>query len=163
MICYLRKWQFSPICQKLIELIPGLAIEIPIFTPVKKLFIILLLFFYSAATIGATVNMHYCMNKFAGYSLSNIKKDKCGKCGMKTSKKNGCCKDEKKQIKLSSDQQKSNLTSSTHFNYTPAVIHSFINNIVPNNEPVLFLSSYNATPPLIPKQGLQAFYAIFLI
>ncbi len=103
------------------------------------------------------------MNKFAGYSLSTIKKDKCGKCGMKTSKKNGCCKDEKKQIKLSADQQKSNLVSTTHFNNIPTLIHSFIYNLVPNKEPVFSLFSYNPTPPLIPKQGLQAFYAIFLI
>lgn len=163
MLLNFRKWQFSPICQKLIELIRGLPIEITIFTPMKKVFIILLLFFYSAATIGATVNMHYCMNKFEGYSLSTIKKDKCGKCGMKTSKKNSCCKDEKKQIKLSSDQQKSNLVSSTNFIYTPAIIHSFIYNSVHNVNRIFFLFSYNPTPPLIPKQGLQAFYAIFLI
>jgi hypothetical protein len=61
----------------------------------KKAIVILLLVLYSASTIGATINMHYCMNKFAGYSFKEVKKDKCPKCGMKNT---GCCKDKKKQI-----------------------------------------------------------------
>ncbi len=78
----------------------------------KKVIVILLLALYSAATIGATINMHYCMNKFAGYSFKEIKKDKCPKCGMKNT---GCCKDEKKQIKLTADQQKTDFNIGEHF------------------------------------------------
>jgi hypothetical protein len=72
----------------------------------KKGIVILLLLIYSVSTIGATINMHYCMNQFAGWSLTSEKKEKCAKCGMRNT---GCCKDEKKQIKLTLDQQKSSL------------------------------------------------------
>ena len=104
--------------------------------------------------------MHYCMNKFAGYSFSTEKKSKCGKCGMKT---NGCCKDEKKQMKLSPDQQKSTTASSISLNFTPALIHSFIYNSNKVNVVKSIVFSYGHMPTFIPKQGLQAFYAIFLI
>ena len=129
----------------------------------KKLIVILLLFFYSAATIGATVNMHYCMNKFAGYSLSTIKKDKCSKCGMNNSKKNSCCKDEKKQIKLSDDQQKTTLKNTVNILFVTA------KNLVPiYTNPYCILNRYELHThrkfsPLIPKQGIQALYATFLI
>jgi len=58
---------------------------------------------YSFATVGATVRVHYCMEKFVGFELfhSNSVKDKCAKCGMKKSTtKKACCKDETKQIKI---------------------------------------------------------------
>ena len=76
----------------------------------KKVLLILLIVLYSASTIGATINMHYCMNKFAGWSLLSAKKDKCSKCGMTGSK---CCKDESKQIKITADQQ---ITDGTFLN-----------------------------------------------
>lgn len=103
------------------------------------------------------------MNKFAGYSLSTIKKDKCGKCGMNTTKKNGCCKDEKKQIKLSNDQQKTTLNNSVNIVFTTAInlIPDFINSYSSLNSCILY--SHRESPPLIPKQGIQALYAIFLI
>ena len=129
----------------------------------KKVIVILLLFFYSAATIGATVNMHYCMNKFAGYSLSTIKKDKCSKCGMNNSKKNSCCKDEKKQIKLSNDQQKTTLNNTVNILFTSVVNVTpvYINSYSVLNTFILY--AHREPPPLIPKQGIQALYATFLI
>jgi hypothetical protein len=70
---------------------------------VKKLVVILLLVFYASASIGATVNLHFCMNKLVGWSLiQSTKKEKCGKCGM-VEKKGGCCKEEKKEIKVSDE------------------------------------------------------------
>ncbi|MEI6586980.1 MAG: hypothetical protein WCL56_12895 [Sediminibacterium sp.] len=69
----------------------------------KKLITIFFLLIYSFATVGATVRVHYCMEKFVGFELfhSNSTKDKCAKCGMKKSTtKKACCKDETKQIKI---------------------------------------------------------------
>ena len=104
--------------------------------------------------------MHYCMNKFAGWSLLSAKKDKCSKCGMTGSK---CCKDESKQIKITLDQQKTD--------------YAFLNPLLPLH----IISVYNVYtsvqitklentnlvinhgPPLIPKQGFFAFYSIFII
>ena len=107
--------------------------------------------------------MHYCMNKFAGYSLSTIKKDKCSKCGMNTNKKNGCCKDEKKQIKLSNEQQKTALNNPVNILFTTAInlFPDYINSYSSLNTCILY--SHRESPPLIPKQGIQALYAIFLI
>jgi len=44
------------------------------------------------------------MNEFIGWNLWHTdKENKCGKCGMKQ-KKDGCCKDEHKQLTLTSNQ-----------------------------------------------------------
>jgi len=70
---------------------------------VKKAITIFFLVIYGFATVGATVRVHYCMEKFVGFELfhNNSTKDKCAKCGMKKStNKKGCCKDETKQIKI---------------------------------------------------------------
>ena len=103
------------------------------------------------------------MNKFAGYSLSTIKKDKCSKCGMNNSKKNSCCKDEKKQIKLSNDQQKTTLNNKVNILFTSVVNVTpvYINSYSVLNTFILY--AHREPPPLIPKQGIQALYATFLI
>lgn len=115
---------------------------------------------YSASTIGATINMHYCMNKFAGWSLISKKKDKCPKCGMINT---GCCKDEKKQIKLSLDQQKAEYHK-TSPSFILALVHTLVSykqaqavTIATKN---LF---YLHAPPILFKQDKQATLSTFLI
>jgi len=127
---------------------------------VKKLVVILLLIVYSASAIGTTINMHYCMNKISDWSFSSKKKDKCAKCGMSN---NGCCKDEKKEIKISSDQQKAEYTQNVKFNLGAIIIHNFTNptkNLFSINKPFI---AYLHSPPLILQDNKQAFYSIFLI
>ena|SRR5215212_3156838 len=68
----------------------------------KKLLVSILAIFYLAASAGATVHLHYCMDKFINWSIFNGDGDKCDKCGMK--KDGGCCKDEHKFIKNNVDQ-----------------------------------------------------------
>lgn len=126
----------------------------------KKFLVILLLIVYSASAIGTTINMHYCMNKISDWSFSSKKKDKCAKCGMSN---NGCCKDEKKEIKISSDQQKAEYTQNVKFNLGTIIIHNFTNptkNLFSINKPFL---AYLHSPPLILQDNKQAFYSIFLI
>jgi len=127
---------------------------------VKKAIVILLLVLYSASTIGATINMHYCMNKFAGYSFKEVKKDKCPKCGMKNT---GCCKDQKKQIKLSLDQQKAQFNQIS--SYQPiALTHSFLisaNPLITTSQRQGWIATH--APPLISHINVQAYFATFLI
>ena len=127
----------------------------------KKGIVILLLLIYSVSTIGATINMHYCMNQFAGWSLTSEKKEKCAKCGMRNT---GCCKDEKKQIKLTLDQQKSsvNLAIAARLGVAENKIISFqINKFVSftNNYTLPYLHA----PPLISLKDMQVLYSTFLI
>jgi hypothetical protein len=127
---------------------------------VKKVIVILLLVLYSAATIGATINMHYCMNKFAGYSFKEIKKDKCPKCGMKNT---GCCKDEKKQIKLTADQQKTDFNTGAYFQ--PIILQTNYSNSKNINIAIFEKKGWYCThaPPLLSHINAQAFFSTFLI
>ncbi|NBR56313.1 MAG: hypothetical protein EBU05_04550 [Chitinophagia bacterium] len=78
----------------------------------KKLFLYLLSFIFIITSSGVMVNMHYCMGKLAGTSMSWVSNSpkKCGKCGMEKSKKKGkgCCHDSKKLIKNVFDQNIAN-------------------------------------------------------
>ena len=77
----------------------------------KKIVAIFLLVTYGSTSVGATIHMHYCMNEFIGWNLWHSDKENvCGKCGMKN-KKGGCCKDEHKQLKLSADQNHSQVNA----------------------------------------------------
>jgi len=68
----------------------------------KKILVSILAVFYLASTVGATVHLHYCMDKFINWSLLKGG-DKCSKCGME--KDGGCCKDENKFVKNNIDQK----------------------------------------------------------
>lgn len=69
----------------------------------KKLVVSILAVFYLASAVGATVHLHYCMDKLINWSLTKADGDKCDKCGMK--KDGGCCKDELKLVKNNTDQK----------------------------------------------------------
>lgn len=73
----------------------------------RKFFLTILAFVYIASSIGATINMHYCMGKLANWDIGHNVSKTCGKCGMEKAaeKNNGCCKDEKKFVKIIADQQ----------------------------------------------------------
>jgi hypothetical protein len=68
----------------------------------KKIIVSILAIFYLSFSVGATVHVHYCMDRLVNWSLLNTEGDKCGKCGME--KDGGCCKDEDKFVKNSIDQ-----------------------------------------------------------
>ena len=69
----------------------------------KKILVSILAVFYLTSSVGATIHLHYCMDKFINWSLLNSDGDKCDKCRMK--KDGGCCKDESKLIKNNIDQK----------------------------------------------------------
>ena len=70
----------------------------------KKVFALILSLVYLASSVGATVHLHYCMDKLVNWSLKD-EGNKCKKCGME--KDGNCCKDENKFVKNSLDQSTS--------------------------------------------------------
>lgn len=74
----------------------------------KKLVVAILSFLYISTSSGATLQMHYCMDKLVDWSIGhNDEKNTCNNCGMEKDGegKNGCCKDEQKQLKIEKDQK----------------------------------------------------------
>ena len=69
----------------------------------KRILVSILAVFYLASSVGATVHLHYCMDKFIAWSLLKNDGNKCDKCGME--KDGGCCKDENKFVKNNIDQR----------------------------------------------------------
>lgn len=78
----------------------------------KRLFLYILSFIFIITSSGVMVNMHYCMGKVAGSSISLINhvSSKCDKCGMEKSKTKGkgCCRDSNKLVKNTIDQKLAN-------------------------------------------------------
>ena len=129
----------------------------------KKIVALLLLTIYSFTTVGATIHMHYCMNKLIGSSLYHSKEKSCEKCGMHKSATKGCCKDEHKFIKLEREHNQTlPLISATFFN-TPIVLPQFFTyNLVPVS---LIIETYPASnaPPDIVGQKLYILNCIYRI
>ncbi|HVU96821.1 MAG TPA: hypothetical protein VHE34_16445 [Puia sp.] len=81
----------------------------------KKAFATILAVIYLSTSMGATVHLHYCMDKLFSWSLANEDSQNCGHCGMpKNAKdghcmamKDGCCKDKQAVVKLDKDQKAS--------------------------------------------------------
>jgi hypothetical protein len=133
-----------------------------IFAIVKKIVVIVLLLLYGFTTIGATIHLHYCMNKFVGWSLWHSDNDKqCEKCGMKE-KKGGCCKDEHKQIKLQTEHEKGATAKYIQFVetsqlLTPIESYDFSVPVISVTHPT------SHAPPKIPKERLYLLHCVFLI
>lgn len=70
----------------------------------KKLLIFITAILYFAGSTGASLNIHYCMGRTAGWDAGFDEQHHCRNCGMEK-KSNGCCKDEHRFIKLGDDQQ----------------------------------------------------------
>lgn len=71
----------------------------------KKLFVLILSILYLGSSVGATINLHFCMNKLVSWGISHVEhggSSTCDFCGMMKDGEtdNGCCKDEQRQVKL---------------------------------------------------------------
>jgi len=81
----------------------------------KKFLVTILALVYLTTSVGATVHMHYCMDKLVAWGLGHEKSGKksCPSCGMEKTttgkhcgkESKGCCKDEQKIVKLENDQK----------------------------------------------------------
>src|SRR4029079_6514859 len=79
---------------------------------------------YSLTAIGVSVHLHYCMDRFAGWSLWKEKDGKCGKCRM-TEKREGCCKDVHKYFKIKDNHQKTGFVLYSPQTLTASVLSPF--------------------------------------
>lgn len=72
----------------------------------KKFVVAIVALLYVAISCGATIHVHYCMDKLVDWSLGHNNDESCSECGMeKTLAQKGCCKDEHKLVKLEDDQK----------------------------------------------------------
>ena len=67
----------------------------------KKLFSILLLLVYTAASSGTVMSAHFCMGELAGITIGEKQEKACVFCGMEDA---GCCHDVSKVVKLDNSQ-----------------------------------------------------------
>lgn len=68
-----------------------------------------------ATSTGATLRFHYCMGELVGWGFGNKEAKHCAGCGMtkEETDSKGCCKDEDKFIKNTSDQKSTETTYPT--------------------------------------------------
>ena len=128
----------------------------------KKLIAIFFLAVYAATSMGATVYTHYCMDSFVDTSVWHAEDEKCGKCGMTEEQGKGCCKDEQKLVKLSSDHNLSATPATIDLFAAPAIIPNLI-----SFTEVLYISlaapfpASHAPPDIGP--GLNIMHCVFRI
>ena len=87
----------------------------------KKLLLSIITLIYLGVSSGIAMEIHYCMGKRAGVDLYAGKTDKCGRCGM--AEKKGCCNDEHKFYKLSSDPK---TVANDHDFHSPVVFYETV-------------------------------------
>jgi hypothetical protein len=75
----------------------------------KRLIATICLLCYFGASSGATIQLHYCMDKLVSWSLNTKEKFKCSVCGMQKKGHKGCCHDDNKQIKIEKDYKASGI------------------------------------------------------
>ena len=73
----------------------------------KRVAATIFLLVYFVTSSGATIQLHYCMDKLVGWSLTVKGKSNCSKCGMEKRDHKGCCHDENKTIRLDKDHKAS--------------------------------------------------------
>ncbi|MDE3248769.1 MAG: hypothetical protein KGO82_08930 [Bacteroidota bacterium] len=71
----------------------------------KRSLVFILCLLYIVSSAGASLQLHYCMGKLAGWDLGAPASNHCQQCGMeKKAGKQHCCHDEQKWIKGATDQ-----------------------------------------------------------
>lgn len=119
----------------------------------KKFIVAILAFSYLVTSVGATIHLHYCMDKLVTWSLSGgTESDKCDNCGMK--KDDNCCKDEKKIVKNTIDQKTSE-SSILNLQVFAVLIPSFFNYEIDSYSSI---STGNTTAHSPPIKGSQEIF-----
>jgi hypothetical protein len=130
----------------------------------KRIVAGILALLYLSTSLGATVHLHYCMGKLLSWGLVNHESKDCGFCGMPkkadsnhcVSAKQGCCKDEQKQLKSGGDQKI--FSSELQFKAFPQGY--FISRPI---HPDFLISSFVLTYPSTHAPPLSGEVAIFLL
>ncbi len=71
----------------------------------KRVLATILAIIYLTTSVGATVQLHYCMSDLVGWELSAKQSSSCSTCGMTKKGHKGCCHNEQKIIKIEKDQK----------------------------------------------------------
>jgi hypothetical protein len=129
----------------------------------RKLVAIFFLFIFSLPTGGATICMHYCMDRLVGWSLYHGNNKKCENCGMDKSKAKGCCKDICKQIKIKKEcPQPAESFTVPDFNSSLILVPYSVYSFTPVS-PVSEIYATSHAPPLLQKVRLHILYCTYLI
>jgi hypothetical protein len=123
----------------------------------KKFLVLILALTYLTTSIGATVHLHYCMDKLVAWGIghSKTKANACTYCGManpntdkhcgKQSK--GCCHDEQKQVKIEKDQKSVDPSFNLAKPFSQIADHSVIDiSAIIITSPILEHSTSHAPP-----------------
>ncbi len=96
------------ICRNFINPVPKKTLYF--YTVMKKFLVSILALFYLCTSVGATVNLHYCMGELVNWDLSIQETHTCDNCGMEKvkNKKNGCCEDKHHRLQVEKDQKAEN-------------------------------------------------------
>ncbi len=131
----------------------------------KKIIVTILAFLYLFASAGATVHIHFCMNKQVEWDFFENQSDTCSKCGMdkKDTDENGCCKDVQKHIKIDKDQKTSESLKQFKYQLSSPAPHSFYelktNDFTIINE----LAAISHAPPQSSRLAIYIQNCVFLI
>lgn len=121
----------------------------------KKLTVSILAVLYLGLSIGAPVQMHYCMEKLVSKGLwYSSKSEKCSICGMAKDAKKSCCKDEHKLFKIHDNQEVSyaDFSFNTPLKYW-AVSHRFLSvQPIAETNSDDFLNDSHSSPPYYERE-----------
>jgi hypothetical protein len=100
-------FEFYTICPEFYKL--GFEKTVYFYTGMKKFLVSILAIFYLGTSVGATVNLHYCMGRLINWDFSVKDTHTCGNCGMEKAKaKKGCCEDKHQVLQVEKDQKAEN-------------------------------------------------------
>ena len=129
----------------------------------KRVLVSLFILVYFTVSTGFTVNLHYCMDSFQSWEFGGDEDDSCGKCGMPTSEKGTCCRDEVKVMKLQQDPVPSvavslpvgfdHFVQTLYFTYKLSPLHNY----------TIRGQHYAHSPPLLSKQDTYIAIGVFRI
>jgi hypothetical protein len=130
----------------------------------KKAVTIFMLCLYGLAVTGTTINIHYCMNRLTGISITASNTKVCSNCGMQRAKSNGCCHDEQKQIKPGGDHQLAEGSSNVPL-LSPYIIASppLGFNYTVTGKPQMLLQPSGKAPPNILSNNIYLRHRMLLI
>ena len=127
----------------------------------KKVIATITLAIYLVVSSGVVINFHFCMDELASVHLYESESGTCGKCGM-VKKSTGCCRDEVTVIKITDDQQQTQLSNVYQ---APLLIISANSEYF--NEPVTVndhrVDWQNHSPPLLSEQDTYLVNRVFRI
>lgn len=127
----------------------------------KKILVSIFAVFYLTSTVGATLHLHYCMDKLVNWSLTDAERNKCENCGME--KDGGCCKDEHKFVKNTIDQNIAQSVVQSMQVLSTATLFSFIDASEDNFSTRVEKYPICHAPPLISPGQIYIHNCVFRI